>query len=46
MAISIPALWEFVYPPLVYVKPIRKKPMLLKIGNTMYQIVEVKIMIS
>ena len=34
---------EFLYPPLSFLKPIRSEPILLKIGNCTYQIVELKI---
>ena len=34
---------EYLYPPLSYLKPIRKEPVVMKIGNSTFQIVEVKI---
>jgi hypothetical protein len=37
---------EFVYSPLAFVKPIRKNPILLEIGQSTYQVVECKIQMS
>ena len=37
---------EFLYPPLSYLKPIQKKPIVIKIGNCLYQLVELKINMS
>ena len=34
---------EFLYPPLSFLKPIRSEPIVLKIGHSIYQIVELKI---
>ena len=34
---------EFLYPPLSYLKPLGKKPIVLQIGSSIYQIVELKI---
>ena len=37
---------EYLYPPLSYLKPIRKEPVVMKIGSSTFQIVEVKIQMS
>ena len=34
---------EYLYPPLCYLKPTHKEPIVLNIGKTLYQIVELKI---
>ena len=36
---------EFVYPPLCYIKPIDERPIVVIIGDILYQIVRVKILI-
>ena len=43
---AFPHEQEFLYPPLCYLKPIREKPMVLQIGSSIYQIVELKISMS
>ena len=37
---------EYLYPPLSYLKPLREKPLVLKIGDSTYQVVELKINMS
>ena len=34
---------EYLYPPLSYLRPIRSEPIVVKIGESIYQIVELKI---
>ncbi len=36
---------EFLYPPLCYLKPLRERPIVTKIGGVLFQIVEVKIQV-
>ena len=36
---------EFLYPPLCYLKPLRERPIVTKIGDVLFQIVEVKIQV-
>jgi hypothetical protein len=40
---AFPFELEFLYPPLSYLKPIHKEPIILRIGSSIFQIVEVKI---
>ena len=37
---------EYLYPPLSYLKPIRRQPIVSKIGSSTYQVVELKIQMS
>ena len=37
---------EYLYPPLSYLKPIHKEPIVLQIGSSTYQVVELKIQMS
>jgi hypothetical protein len=37
---------EFLYPPLCFLRPIRERPTVFKIGDVLYQVVELKIQIS
>ena len=38
---AFPHEQEFLYPPLTYLKPLKKEPVLCKIGDTTYQVIEV-----
>ena len=37
---------EYLYPPLCYLQPLHKEPILLQIGSSTYQVLELKIQMS